>query len=68
MLAQKDTQDAEPDAAGLHDVGTVVRTLQMLRVPDGTMKLLVEGVCRVSVTRFRRRRDHLPGPLTFQVR
>jgi ATP-dependent Lon protease len=48
-VAQHDPQEAEPGAGDLHDVGTVVRALQVLRVPDGSMKLLVEGVCRVAV-------------------
>ncbi|HMB70317.1 MAG TPA: LON peptidase substrate-binding domain-containing protein, partial [bacterium] len=58
-LAQKDPQESEPSPADLHRVGTVVRVLQVLRVPDGSMKLLVEGVCRVAVTSVVTRASHL---------
>jgi ATP-dependent Lon protease len=58
VLAQKDPREADPGPAGLHDVGTIVRALQMLRIPDGTMRLLVEGVCRVSVRKVEKRAGH----------
>ncbi len=46
VLTQRDPQESDPSDKGLHDVGTVVRALQLLRAPDGTLKLLVEGICR----------------------
>jgi ATP-dependent Lon protease len=46
VLTQRDPQESDPGAEGLHEIGTVVRALQLLRTPDGTLKLLVEGVCR----------------------
>jgi ATP-dependent Lon protease len=46
VLTQRDPQESDPTAEGLHEIGTVVRALQLLRTPDGTLKLLVEGVCR----------------------
>ncbi|MFN8176908.1 MAG: endopeptidase La [bacterium] len=47
VLTQRDPQESDPGADGLHEIGTVVRALQLLRAPDGTLKLLVEGICRV---------------------
>jgi len=58
-LAQRDPQETEPEPDDLHDVGTVVRAIQILKIPDGTMKILVEGICRFRVERIRWRRDHL---------
>jgi ATP-dependent Lon protease len=49
VVAQKDPREANPEPTDLHDVGTVVRAVQVLRIPDGTLKLLVEGVCRVHL-------------------
>jgi ATP-dependent Lon protease len=46
VLTQRDPQESDPTAEGLHSIGTVVRALQLLRAPDGTLKLLVEGICR----------------------
>ena len=46
VITQRDPQEADPGAEGLHEIGTVVRALQLLRAPDGTLKLLVEGICR----------------------
>ncbi|NNE43739.1 MAG: hypothetical protein HKN12_06005, partial [Gemmatimonadetes bacterium] len=59
VVAQTDPGESEPLPEDLHDVGTVVRALQVLRVPDGTLKILVEGICRVAVTRFDELPDHL---------
>ncbi|MGH2570404.1 MAG: endopeptidase La [bacterium] len=58
-LAQRDPQEAEPGPDDLHDVGSVVRAIQILKIPDGTMRILVEGICRYRVERVRWRRDHL---------
>jgi ATP-dependent Lon protease len=59
VVAQKDPQETEPDPEDLHDVGSVVRAIQILKIPDGTMKILVEGLCRVRVERVGWRGDHL---------
>ncbi len=52
-----ETQDPEPD--DLYRVGTVVRVLQLLRLPDGTMKVLVEGLARATVRRFTKSDDYI---------
>ena len=59
VVAQHDPQETEPEPEDLHDVGTVVRAIQILKIPDGTMKILVEGVCRYRVERVGWRRDYL---------
>ena len=43
VAAQKDPAEEAPAPASLYDVGTVCTMLQMIRMPDGTMKLLLEG-------------------------
>jgi len=49
LLAQKDPADDEPTEKGLYSIGTLATILQMLRLPDGTVKLLVEGEKRAEV-------------------
>jgi ATP-dependent Lon protease len=52
LVAQKSANKDEPDANDLYEVGTVATVLQMLKLPDGTVKVLVEGVQRAKVTGF----------------
>ena len=49
LVAQKDASDDNPDASGLHEVGTVANILQLLKLPDGTVKVLVEGEYRARL-------------------
>lgn len=49
LIAQKNASDDEPVAADLHDIGTVASVLQMLKLPDGTVKVLVEGDYRAKI-------------------
>ncbi|HCU68513.1 MAG TPA: endopeptidase La [Desulfomicrobium sp.] len=48
LVAQKDPSQERPEVDGLYDVGTVSKVLQMLRLPDGTIKVLFEGLYRAS--------------------
>ncbi len=52
LLAQKDPKQDDPEIDGLYTVGCVANVLQLLKLPDGTIKVLVEGVQRASVLRF----------------
>ncbi|NVK11456.1 MAG: endopeptidase La [Gammaproteobacteria bacterium] len=49
LAAQKDASIDEPSVEAIYPVGTISRILQMLRLPDGTVKVLVEGVSRADV-------------------
>ena len=51
-VAQKKPEVADPGRDGLFKVGTVVRVLQLFRLPDGTMRVLVEGIARARLKRF----------------
>ncbi|MBI5836247.1 MAG: endopeptidase La [Candidatus Eisenbacteria bacterium] len=51
-VAQKKPEVADPGRDGLYKVGTVVRVLQLFRLPDGTMRVLVEGIARARLKRF----------------
>jgi ATP-dependent Lon protease len=52
LAAQKDAACDDPGAEDLFTVGTVGNILQMLKLPDGTIKVLVEGGARVSIRCF----------------
>jgi ATP-dependent Lon protease len=52
LVAQKSPNKDEPDASDLYEVGTIATLLQMLKLPDGTVKVLVEGVHRARIEEF----------------
>jgi ATP-dependent Lon protease len=51
LVAQKSAAKDEPNPEDLYEVGTVSTILQMLKLPDGTVKVLVEGVQRTRIVR-----------------
>ncbi|BCW89479.1 Lon protease [Alphaproteobacteria bacterium SO-S41] len=53
LVTQKNAQDDDPAEDGLYQVGTVATVLQLLKLPDQTVKVLVEGKYRARVTGFR---------------
>ena len=52
LLAQRNPADDDPGEDALYSVGTIATVLQLLKLPDGTVKVLVEGEQRGSVERF----------------
>ena len=52
VTAQKRSEVADPQHDELHRVGAVVRVLQLFRLPDGSLRVLVEGLLRAEVKRF----------------
>ena len=51
-LAQRDTQVEDPKPEDLYEVGTICRIIRMLKQPDGTVMLLVQGLARFRVLSF----------------
>ncbi len=49
LVAKRDPENADPGAGDLFEVGTVATILQLLKLPDGTVKVLVEGGQRATV-------------------
>ncbi len=58
LVTQKIASDEHPGPEDIYPVGTVARILQMLHLPDGTARLLVEGLERAQVVRLRDRGDY----------
>ena len=52
LVAQKDASLDEPGAEDLYLTGTLANVLQLLKLPDGTVKVLVEGVQRIKINEF----------------
>lgn len=61
LLAQKSAETDDLHAADLYQVGTLAQVLQLLKLPDGTIKVLVEGLSRVQVTHVDERNGSLHG-------
>ncbi len=58
LVAQKDASDNDPKADGIYAVGVIASVLQLLKLPDGTVKVLVEGEERAKVERFTKTDDY----------
>ena len=61
LVAQKSAETDDPTAADLYTVGTLAQVLQLLKLPDGTIKVLVEGLARVAVEKIREQDGALQG-------
>ena len=52
LASQKDPGDDTPDADGIYETGVLASVLQLLKLPDGTVKVLVEGQNRVHIKQY----------------
>ena len=53
LVAQKDAGVDEPEADDIYTVGTIATILQLLKLPDGTVKVLVEGSVRGEIESYK---------------
>ncbi|CAA9521809.1 MAG: ATP-dependent protease La Type I [uncultured Sphingomonadaceae bacterium] len=58
LVAQHDPANDDPDRAALHDMGVVATVLQLLKLPDGTVRVLVEGQSRATLRALAESDDH----------
>ncbi|HAB03149.1 MAG TPA: endopeptidase La [Pseudomonas sp.] len=65
LLAQKNPADDDPGEDALYRVGTVATVLQLLKLPDGTVKVLVEGEQRGAVERFNEVDGHIRADVSL---
>jgi ATP-dependent Lon protease len=61
LVAQKSAETDDPRGADLYGIGTLAQVLQLLKLPDGTIKVLVEGLDRVRVDHVTERDGTLTG-------
>src|SRR5437762_182868 len=52
LAAQKKAKTNDPAPEDIYETGTIAQVIQLLRLPDGTVKVLVEGKRRVRIARF----------------
>ncbi|MGM0562762.1 MAG: endopeptidase La [Pseudomonadota bacterium] len=64
LVAQKSAEVDEPGADELYEIGTLATILQLLKLPDGTIKVLVEGVQRARVEALQQRDDYFVADTT----
>ena len=58
LLAQKNPEEEAPDPSGLYARGTAGRILKMLKYPDGSIRILVQGLRRLEVAEFTQREPY----------
>ncbi|HPO24002.1 MAG TPA: endopeptidase La [Arenimonas sp.] len=61
LLAQKSPDIDDPAPEDLYTIGTLANVLQLLKLPDGTIKVLVEGTARIRMTGFSERDTAMTG-------
>ena len=65
LVAQKNAGDDDPAVDTIYEVGTLAQVLQLLKLPDGTVKVLVEGTERAKVERFTDRTDFFEAEISL---
>jgi ATP-dependent Lon protease len=58
LATQKNASDDDPATGAIYEMGTLASVLQLLKLPDGTVKVLVEGAARAQVTRYTDRAEY----------
>ena len=58
LATQMNASDDDPEPSTIYDVGTLANVLQLLKLPDGTVKVLVEGGARARISSFTERADY----------
>lgn len=65
LVAQKTAAEDEPTAEDIYRVGTVSNILQLLKLPDGTVKVLVEGGQRAKIVHFLPKEEYFAAQVTL---
>ncbi len=58
LATQKNASDDDPATGAIYEVGTVAGVLQLLKLPDGTVKVLVEGAERAKILKYTDRTEY----------
>lgn len=64
LVAQREASEDDPEPKDLFEVGTIATVLQLLRLPDGTVKVLVEGNVRARIEDYERLDDYFEARAT----
>ena len=63
LAAQKNASDDDPASEAIYNVGTLASVLQLLKLPDGTVKVLVEGTARARIKSFTENADYFEAEI-----
>ncbi len=63
LIAQKNPAEGNPNIEGFYQVGTIANILQLLKLPDGTVKVLVEGFQRGHVKKFSDEKNYISAEI-----
>src|ERR671916_3142473 len=58
LATQKNASDDDPATSAIYQTGTLASVLQLLKLPDGTVKVLVEGAARAAIKTYTRTDDY----------
>ncbi len=65
LVAQKDAGDDDPAEDEIYHIGVIASVLQLLKLPDGTVKVLVEGEARATITQYTRTDEYFEAEAEF---
>ncbi len=64
LLSQKNSKVDNPDKENLYSFGTVAKVIQLLKLPDGTLKVLVEGMHRAKVNKINFNKEFITASIS----
>ena len=67
LVAQKDSSEEQPSMDNLFETGTLATILQLLKLPDGTVKVLVEGTTRAKITSLNDEDNYLKADIADYI-
>src|SRR4026208_289741 len=67
LATQKNASDDDPSTDSIFETGTLASVLQLLKLPDGTVKVLVEGATRAKVLKYTDRAEYYEADATVIV-
>ena len=65
LASQKNAADDDPDKHQIYEVGTIATVLQLLKLPDGTVRVLVEGLRRAKIKHFTDRNEYFEAEVEY---
>ena len=63
LLSQKNSKVDNPNKDNLYSFGTVAKVIQLLKLPDGTLKVLVEGIYRAKVSKINFNKEYISASI-----
>ncbi|WP_027414856.1 endopeptidase La [Aneurinibacillus terranovensis] len=65
LSTQEEVHIEEPDKEQIFNVGTVAKVKQMLKLPNGTIRVLVEGICRARIEQYLQEEEYFEVQISF---